>query len=58
MTDKPINLNKVRKAQAQAKKRAQAIENVISFGRTKAEKTRDAADTRSIKAKLDAHKRT
>ena len=35
----PINLNKARKARAQAAERAQAQQNRVRFGRTKAEKT-------------------
>jgi hypothetical protein len=35
----PINLNKARKARAQAQAKAQAVENRVRFGRTKAEKT-------------------
>lgn len=34
----PINLNKARKARAQAEARKTAAENRIRFGRTKAEK--------------------
>ncbi len=39
---KPINLNKVRKANARAEAKARADENAIRFGRTKAEKVLDA----------------
>ena len=35
----PINLNKARKAQARAADKAQAAENRVRFGRSKAEKT-------------------
>jgi hypothetical protein len=35
----PINLNKVRKARAQADAKTQAAENRVGFGRSKAEKT-------------------
>jgi hypothetical protein len=35
----PINLNKARKARAQADAKAQAAENRVRFGRSKAEKT-------------------
>lgn len=35
----PINLNKARKARAQAEAKKAAAENRIRFGRTKAEKT-------------------
>jgi hypothetical protein len=35
----PINLNKARKARAQAADKAKAAENRVRFGRSKAEKT-------------------
>ncbi len=35
----PINLNKARKARAKVEGKAQAAENRVRFGRTKAEKT-------------------
>jgi hypothetical protein len=35
----PINLNKARKDRARAAEKAQAAENRVRFGRTKAEKT-------------------
>lgn len=35
----PINLNKARKARAQAEAKKTAAENRVRFGRTKAEKT-------------------
>ena len=35
----PINLNKARKARAQAQAKKTAAENRVRFGRTKAEKT-------------------
>jgi len=38
MTD-PINLNKARKARAQAQAKKTAADNRVRFGRTKAEKT-------------------
>lgn len=57
MSDRPINLNKARKARDRVKKRAQADKNAVKFGRSKADKTRDAAEVASISAKLDAHKR-
>lgn len=57
MSDRPINLNKARKARDRVKKRAQADENTVKFGRSKVEKARDTAEVVSISAKLDAHKR-
>lgn len=35
----PINLNRARKARAQAAEKAKAAENRVRFGRTKAEKS-------------------
>lgn len=57
MSDTPINLNKARKAKNRVKKRAQADENAVKFGRKKAEKSRNQAEVVSLAAKLDAHKR-
>ena len=57
MNDKPVNLNKARKARDRVKKRAQADENAAKFGRTKAEKARDASEVIALSAKLDGHKR-
>lgn len=57
MNDKPVNLNKARKARARVKKRAQADENAAKFGRTKAQKAQDTAEVVAFGTKLDAHKR-
>ena len=57
MPDKPVNLNQERKARARVKKRAQADENTVKFGRTKAQKKQDAAEVVAFTSKLDAHKR-
>ncbi len=40
---KPINLNQARKARARTQAKAKADENVIRFGRSKAERELDAA---------------
>ena len=53
----PINLNKARKAKARAEKRAQADENAVRFGRTKAEKDADKAERRSVDRTLDGARR-
>ncbi|QUJ77709.1 DUF4169 family protein [Sulfitobacter albidus] len=53
----PINLNKVRKDRARRDRRAQADENAVKFGRTKAERTRDAAEQTRKTTQLDQHKR-
>ena len=54
---KPINLNQARKARARADAKAKADENAIRFGRTKAEKAQDAANTKRDVTRLDQHKR-
>ncbi|MFD1507970.1 DUF4169 family protein [Lacimonas salitolerans] len=52
-----VNLNKARKALGKARKRSQADENAVKFGRTKAEKQREAAQSGLETARLDGHKR-
>ena len=51
------NLNKFRKSKARADKRAKADENAVAFGRTKAQKTKEAAEKARAKSLLDGHKR-
>ena len=53
----PVNLNKVRKARARADKRARADQNAASYGRTKAEKSRDRAEAVQAQRRLDQHRR-
>lgn len=53
----PVNLNKVRKEQARAEKRARADQNAIRFGRTKAEKQAVKRAQDKAKSHLDGHKR-
>ncbi|WP_411975150.1 DUF4169 family protein [Sulfitobacter faviae] len=53
----PINLNKARKARDLAARRAQADENALRFGRSKAEKEAARKSAAQAKASLDAHKR-
>lgn len=48
-----INLNKVRKAKAQAVAGATAASNRAKFGRTKAEKARDDAERARIGREVD-----
>lgn len=48
---KPINLNQVRKARAKAQAKAEADQNAVRFGRSKATKDRDAM----LRAKADKH---
>jgi len=54
---KPINLNKARKARARVKKRAEADENAVKFGRTKAEKARNQAVADLAARRLDGKRR-
>lgn len=57
MSDKTINLNRVRKERAKARKRARADENVARFGRTKAERSRDETMRTLEGRNLDQHRR-
>ena len=52
-----VNLNKVRKAKAQAVRAAQAAQNRIRFGRTKATKVQSEAERRLGDKRLDGHER-
>ena len=49
----PINLNKARKIKARAEKEQRAQENRIKFGRTKAEKARDAQVAERKRGQVD-----
>ncbi len=53
----PINLNKARKAKAKRDARQRADENVVKFGRTKAEKARDKIEADKAAETLDQHRR-
>ena len=53
MSDAPINLNKVRKAQARADKKLRADSNAIAFGRSKADKIADRDEVSRIARTLD-----
>lgn len=55
--EKPINLNKARKARAQADRKARADANAVKFGRTKAEKSRDQDEAAKARQHLDQHRR-
>jgi hypothetical protein len=57
MADKPINLNKFRKARQKAAEDKTAAENREKFGRTKTDKAFEQAKADEAKRKLDAHKR-
>lgn len=48
-----INLNKARKAKARVTAEKQAAENRLRFGRSKAQKQQDAAETEAMRRKLD-----
>lgn len=52
-----VNLNKFRKTKARADKKAQADENAVKFGRTKAEKSLDRAQNAKAQQVLDGKKR-
>lgn len=52
-----VNLRRARKDRAKREKEAQAQENCIAFGRTKAERELTDAQKRLEATKLDAHKR-
>ena len=57
MADKPINLNKARKARARADAKARADENAVKFGRTKGERQADALRAAKAAARHDGNKR-
>ena len=52
-----LSLSKARKTRARAQKDATAEANRLKFGRTKAEKQRDAAIKKLAAKGIDAHKR-
>ena len=52
-----INLNKARKARARADKTVRAQENRMRFGRTKAQKQADAAESDKVSRILDGAER-
>lgn len=52
----PVNLNQFRKAKARAEKRAQADENTVRFGQTKAQKSQRDAEHAKSQRDLDGHK--
>ncbi len=51
-----VNLNQSRKLRQKAKKRAEADENAVKFGRTKAQKSRDKALADKAASALDGHR--
>ncbi|ETX15668.1 amidase [Roseivivax halodurans JCM 10272] len=56
MTD-VVNLNRFRKRKARDDKRAQADENSVRHGRTKAQKDREAAEAERVRRDHDGHER-
>ena len=54
--DRPISLAKARKARDRARKAAEADSNAAKFGRTKAQKLREAADKDRARRQLDGHR--
>ena len=52
-----LSLSKARKAKVRAEKEQTAVENRIRFGRTKAEKDRQAAQQALAEKRLDATRR-
>ncbi|MEJ2817512.1 DUF4169 family protein [Caulobacter sp. CCG-8] len=52
-----LNLNQARKAKAKTDAKTKAAENRAKFGRTKADKTLDAARAEKLKRDLDGAKR-
>jgi hypothetical protein len=51
-----VNLNRVRKAKAKIERQAQAAENRVKFGRTKAEKQKSRAEDEAAARLLEGHK--
>ncbi len=52
-----VNLRQARKQKARAEKTAQAEQNRILFGRTKAEKLKQSAEKTFAERFIDGHKR-
>jgi hypothetical protein len=52
-----LSLSKARKAKARVAKEQTAAENRVKFGRTKAEKQREAALEKIVQTQLDGAKR-
>ena len=52
-----INLRTIRKQKARTGKEAQAAQNRVLFGRTKAEKQKQAAEKAQAEKHIEGHKR-
>ncbi len=50
---KPVNLNHARKEKERADKKARADANAVKFGRTKAQRLLDTAQSDQARARLD-----
>ncbi len=57
MSDRPVNLNRVRKEKARKDAKAKADANAAKFGRTRAERDVDTAREVAARRRLDQHKR-
>ncbi len=57
MSEKPVNLNRVRKERARAEKKARADANAANHGRTKAERRLHKVRAEISKRRLDQHAR-
>jgi hypothetical protein len=57
MTDAPINLNRFRKAKARSERRAEADQNAVRHGRTKAERSLEDARQKVKSDRLEGHRR-
>jgi len=57
VSETPINLNRARKDRARAGDKAQADENSVRFGRTKAQKDAERMDAARAARNLDGAKR-
>ena len=53
----PINLNRARKARAKAVDKAQAAQNRVTHGRSRAERERQAAEQAAAARRLEGHRR-
>ncbi|WP_298835722.1 DUF4169 family protein [uncultured Roseobacter sp.] len=54
---KPVNLNRFRKDRARQERRAQADENAVRFGRSKAEKELEQSRRAQSERRIDGHRR-
>ena len=57
MSDRPVNLNRVRKQKARAANKARADENSARFGRTKAQRSLEETEAEKARRILDQHRR-